>query len=96
MCCAYKPPSKLDFYEHLTLECEKGFSHASKVLIVGDLNSNILSPMLPECKLLDGFINAFDLCEMFKGPTRITESTSSHLDVFVTNCSFAFSETYWI
>ena len=74
LCCAYRPPSKFDFYEYLTLECEKGFSYASKVLIVGDLNSNILSPQLPECKLLDSFINGFDLCEMFKGPTRITES----------------------
>ena len=50
LCCAYRPPSKLDFYEHLTLECKKGFLHPSKVLIVGDLNSNILSPQLPECK----------------------------------------------
>ena len=33
-----------------------------------------------------------DLCEMFNGPTRITESTSSHLDVFLRNCSFAFAD----
>jgi len=30
LCCAYRPPSKLDFYEHLTLECEKGFSCVKK------------------------------------------------------------------
>ena len=74
------------------MECKKGFSHASKVLIVEDLNSNILSPQLPECKLLDSFIDGFDLCAMFKGPTKITESTSTHLDVFLTNCSFSFTD----
>ena len=34
LCCAYRPPSKLDFYEYLTLECEKGLLYAPKVLIV--------------------------------------------------------------
>jgi len=27
-----------------------------------------------------------------KGPTRITQSTSSHLDVLMINCSFAFAD----
>ena len=27
---------------------------------------------------------------MFTGPTRVTDSTSSHLDVFLPNCSFSF------
>ena len=94
LCCAYRPPPKLDFYEHLTLECEKGFSCISKASIVGDLNSNILSPKLTECKLLDSFTNAFGLCEMFKEPTRIAEYTASHLDVFLTNCSFAFTDIF--
>ena len=82
----------MDFYEYFTLECEKGFLHVPKVLIVGNLNSNILSPKLPECKLLDTLMNAFDLHEMFHGPTQITEATSTHLDVFLTNCSFAFTD----
>ena len=93
LCCAYIPSSKLDFYEYLTLECEKGFLYVLKVLIVGgDINSNSLTPKLPECKLLNNFINAFDLCEMFNGHTQITESTSSYLDVFLSNCSFAFAD----
>ena len=72
------------------MECEKGLLYAPKVLIVGDLNSNILSPMLPECKLLDNFMKAFDLCKMFNGPTRITESTSSHLDFTLDNLNQHF------
>ena len=37
-------------------------------------------------------MNAFDLHEIFHGPTRITEASSTHLDVFLTNCSFAFTD----
>ena len=29
---------------------------------------------------------------MFTGPTRVTESSSSHLDVFLTNCSYSFTD----
>lgn len=82
----------MDFYEYFTLEYEKGFLHVPKVLIVGDFNSNILSPKLPEWKLLDILINVLDLHEVFHGPTRITESASTHLDVFLTNCLFAFAD----
>ena len=84
----------MDFYEYFTIECEKGFSHTQKVLIVGDLNSNILSSKLPESKMLCSFMNAFDLCKIFNEPTRITESTSSHLDVFLTNSSFSFDNVF--
>ena len=35
-----------------------------------------------------------DLCEMFNKPARITESTSSHLYVFLTNSSFSFDDVF--
>ena len=86
----------MDFYEYFTIECEKGFSHTQKVLIVGDLNSNSLSPKLPEPKMLCSLMTAFDLCEMFNEPTRITKSTSSHLDVFLTNSSCSFDDVFGV
>ena len=76
---------------HFTIECEKKFSHSQKVLIAGDLNSNILSSKLPgSCS----FMTAFDLCEMFNEPTWITESTSFHLDVFLTKSLFSFDDVF--
>lgn len=91
LCCAYRPPSKMDFYEYLTSECNQACLQTQKLLVVGDLNSNSLSPkLLPEYKLLKCFMNTIGLCEMFTGPTRITDSTSSHLDVFLTNNSCSF------
>ena len=92
LCCTYRPPSKMDFYDHLTLECTKGSLLTKKLLIIGDFNSNSLSPKLPEYKLLKHFINSFGLCEMFSRPTRITQLTCSHLDVFLTNSSCSFKD----
>ena len=48
-------------HEHLTSECNKDCLQVQKLLIVGDVNSNSLSPKLPEYKLLRHFVNAIDL-----------------------------------
>ena len=92
LCCAYQPPSKMDFYNHFLIECENGVQRSQKMLLTGDLNSNTLSSRLPECRLLQSFTSSFGLQDMFTGPTRITESTSSHLDVFLTNNVFFFTD----
>jgi len=59
-------------------------------LILGDLNCNALSPQLSECCLFRNFASSFELHDMFSEPTRITDSSASHLDVFLTNCTFSF------
>ena len=89
MCCAYCPPSTADFYDHFASECERSLLSASqRVLIVGDLNSDLLHPTLPQSHLLQDFMSNFYLSDMFSVPTRITESSSSHLDVFLTSTSY--------
>ena len=51
--CAYRPPSKADFYDHFTSECERSLlSVGQKLLIVGDLNSDLLHPTLPQSRQL--------------------------------------------
>ena len=92
LCCAYRPPSKMDFYDHFMIECENGVQRSQKMLLLGDLNSDTLSTKLPECRLLQSFSSSFGLQDMFVGPTRVTESTSSHLDVFLTNSVFSFTD----
>ena len=59
---------------------------------MGDFNSDVLSPQLPECRLFKRFISNFDLQDMFTGPTWVTESSSLYLDVFLTNCSYSFTD----
>ena len=88
VCCVYRPPSKADFYDNFTSECEKCIcSVDQKVLIVGDLNSDLLHPALPQSRRLQEFMSEFHVNDLFSGPTRITESSSSHLDVFLSNTS---------
>ena len=36
LCCAYRPPSKMDFFDHFNIECENGFRSSQKILILGD------------------------------------------------------------
>ena len=84
LCCAYQPSFKMDFFDNFIIECENGSRCSCKILIMGDFNSDVLSPQLPECRLFKRFISNFDLQDMFTGPTQVTESSSSHLDVFLT------------
>ena len=56
-----------------------------KSLVMGDFNSDVILPQLPECCLFKCFISNFSLQDMLTGPTRITESSCSHLDVLLTN-----------
>ena len=62
-----------------------------KVLIVGDLNSDLLHPALLQSRKLQEFMSEFHVNDLFSGPTHITESSSSHLDVFLSNTSYSFS-----
>jgi len=57
-----------------------------------NLNCNTLSPQLSECRLFKSFTSSFALDDMFSEPTRITDSSASHLDVFLTNCTFSFAD----
>ena len=53
------------------------------VAILGDLNCNILAPD-PETTSLQTFISTFNLQQLVKKPTRITETTKSLIDVILT------------
>ena len=94
LCCVYRPPSKVDFYDLFILECEKLILHNArnfqKILVLGDLNSDLLNTTCRQSILLHHLMTDFNLSDLFHGPTRITESSCSHLDVFLSNtpCSF--------
>ena len=45
--CVYRSPSKVDFYDLFTLQCENCMFHNAqnfqKVLVLGEINSNLLN-----------------------------------------------------
>jgi len=94
VCCAYKPPSCVTFYDHLSEECELFLAgNVQKLCIIGDFNSDLLQPALPlTCKLIQ-LMKHFNCHELIGKPTRVTDSGCSQTDVFLTNIPNGFCES---
>ena len=76
------------------MECEKTLLHpCQKLIIMGDLNSDIAQASPQQTKLLFSFMNQFHLTELVQSPTLITVTTSSQLDLILTNVPTFFQNT---
>jgi len=94
MCCAYRSPSDCHFFDNFMMECEKGLlSYCQKLVILGDLNSNLALSSSQQTKFLRSFMNQFHLYELVQSPTRVTATSSSQLDLILTNSPFNFQNT---
>ena len=94
VCCAYRSPSDCHFFDNLMIECEKGqLSYCQKLVILGDLNSNPVSSVSQQTKFLHSFMNQFHLSELVQSPTRVTATSSSQLDLLLTNSPSHFQNT---
>ena len=81
LCCAYRPPSQMAFYDDLLQECENALvGKTQKLLIVVDLNSNLLQPSLPQTHVLVVMMKHLNLIKLVGQPTRFTGSSSSQID----------------
>ena len=68
------------------VECEKGLlNYGDKLVIMGDLNSNLSQVSSPQTKFLFSFMKQFHLHELVQSPTRVTATTTSQLDLILTN-----------
>ena len=77
LCCVYRSPSDYHFYDHLIMECEKALLYScQKLIIMGDLNSDMSKVSSQLTKSLLSFMNQFHLCELVQSPTRATATTS--------------------
>ncbi len=56
-----------------------------EVYILGDLNCNMLEPTLLSTKKLNETLELYQLHQLIKNPTRVTELSSSLLDVCTTS-----------
>ena len=64
-----------------------------KLLILGDFNADPTLSTSQQTKFLNSFIRQFDLHELVQSPTRVTATTSSQLDLILTNCPSYFHTT---
>ena len=53
--------------------------------VCGDFNINYLDKKSPGYKSLQQLMNAFNLTQLIKDPTRVTETSSTCIDLFLTN-----------
>lgn len=84
ICVTYRPPDcELDCFDLLL---KPNYTQAlllrKPVLILGDLNCNILKPG-PECKALKDFIAEFNLTNIINSPTRVTNTSTTLIDVIL-------------
>ena len=94
VCCAYRPPSCMEFFEHLSEECELSLvGKVQKLCINGDFNSDFLQPVLHQTRLLLQLMKHFNFHELVGKPTRVIASGCSQIDVILTNVFDDFRES---
>jgi len=94
LCCIYRSPSDYHSFHNVTVECEKVLKNCcQKLLILGDFNADLTQFNSQQTKFLNSFVRQFDLHELVKSPTRVTATTSSQLDLILTNCPSYFHTT---
>ena len=95
ICTTYKPPNvnpnclDTDFSETLI----EALSLNKPVYILGDLNCNMLDGNDPACQSLTKFCSSFNISQLIKQPTRVTENSKTLIDVFLTSTPNLVAET---
>ena len=94
LCCAYRPPSQMTFYVDLLQECESALVRKTqKLLIVGNLNSNLLQRSLLQTRVLVAMMKHLNLTELVGHPTRVTGSSSSQIAIVLINIPDDFCDS---
>ena len=92
----YRPPRSVNYtmlQDDLFHLCSWLFSHRESVIILGDLNLDRLKPNSREGKILQDIEDIFDFTCLIQEPTQITPTTSTLLDVILTNKADMFDHS---
>ncbi len=90
--CVYRPPSANDiFFKQLT-EILKECYHNKEIILMGDFNLNWEDKL--KRKKLKTIADKYLLNQIIKGPTRITKSSKTQLDLIFTNKPERITKSY--
>ena len=82
----YRPPnSKTEVFLKIERLIQLIDNENKEVYILGDLNINLLGPILSTGKKLQEIMELYQLTQIINDPTRITEYTKSLIDVCITS-----------
>ena len=83
----YRPPSApVELFNNIEHMIGQIDNDDKEVYILGDLNCNLLDPTNQNAQHLCQIMELYQLTQLIKNPTRITDLTSSLLDVCITSC----------
>lgn len=88
LCTVYRPPnsppnSPITFIEDIEKTFVDSLLLGMEVIIIGDLNCN-LQGNCPDGRTLSDFCATFNLTQMVKEPTRVTDKSQTLIDVVLT------------
>lgn len=84
LCTVYRPPnSPITFLEDIEKTFVDSLLLGMEVIIIGDLNCN-LQGNCPDGRALSDFCSTFNLTQMVKEPTRVTDKSQMLIDVVLT------------
>ncbi|CAH1239100.1 Hypp5710 [Branchiostoma lanceolatum] len=92
LCCAYRPPNDNNFFTAFRQSLEKASDTNLEVTIMGDLNCNLLQDKGPS-EDLTFLCDLHDLTNLITEPTRVTENSSTLLDVILTSNPSKYSKS---
>ena len=63
------------------------------ILVAGDLNCDMFKPCSPEANALLDLCNSVNLTQLIKEPTRVTENSSTLIDVIMTSSNYIVEDS---
>jgi exonuclease III len=92
----YRPPNTPTscFDSDLAANFVYASSLGAPIHILGDLNCNLLKREASDCKVLGNFCSSYNLTQLIREPTRVTEHTSSLLDIILVSDTKQVRESF--
>ena len=89
--CIYRPPGDSHFYQVFYSTLERIWMKRKNILLMGDFNADLFPKrsyeLNSEGKRLLRILSSFDLHNVIVQPTRTTSSSSTLIDLVITNTS---------
>ena len=87
LCVAYRPdycPVSC-FVDDFMDKYSQALTLGKNIIVAADLNCNMLKPRSPEAVALQDLCDSVNLTQLIKEPTRVTETSSTLIDVIMTS-----------